>query len=141
MARLSHLGKVPTDVDEAAPFDLSRLARSTSAAGVLVAGASLATTLAVMFAVGYANYAVLEHVIWNGTSSHMIFDLGATVAVAMLGLIVHTYRSVRAKLFMAVGAVTIFAGSFLLLPSQGSVQYQFDVSGVDPSHSAERLSP
>ncbi len=102
--------------------------------------AMIATATVVMFGVMYLNTYRLDHVFWSQTRAWMALVMGATMAVIMLGFMLHMYASRTVNLAIVGGAVVVFAAALYLVRSQATVEDISYMKAMIPHHSIAILT-
>ena len=100
----------------------------------------IATGMAVMFAVMYANTYQLSHVQWSETRFFMTLLMGATMAIVMLAWMLNMYQDRTINTAIFVGAIVVFALGTWLVRSQTTVQDESYMSAMIPHHSIAILT-
>jgi uncharacterized protein (DUF305 family) len=100
----------------------------------------VATATLVMFGLMYLNTYALDHVYFSETRAYMALVMGATMAVIMLGFMLHMYDNLGANLAIVVGAIALFAGSLWLVRSQTTVGDVSYMRAMIPHHSIAILT-
>jgi hypothetical protein len=102
--------------------------------------AMIATSMAAMYALTYANTYRLGDVRWSEMRFYMNLLMGATMAVIMLGFMLGMYRNRTVNIAIIVGAVAVFGGSLWLVRSQSAVQDGSYMRAMIPHHSIAILT-
>lgn len=100
----------------------------------------IATSMAAMYALTYANTYRLGDVQWSETRFYMNLLMGATMAVIMLGFMLGMYRNRTVNIAIIVGALAVFGGSLWLVRSQTTVQDESYMRAMIPHHSIAILT-
>ncbi len=103
-------------------------------------GAMILTSTAAMFALTYLNTYKWSHVKWSETRFYMVFYMGATMAVIMLGFMLGMYKNKLINAGIVVGSVIVFGVALTLLRSQATVQDESWMRGMIPHHSIAILT-
>lgn len=103
-------------------------------------GAMIATSVIAMFALKYLNTYQLDHVFFSETRSYMALMMGATMAVIMLGFMLHMYKNAGMNVGIVVVSVIIFAGSLWLVRSQTTIDDVSYMRAMIPHHSIAILT-
>jgi hypothetical protein len=98
-------------------------------------GAMIATSTIAMSGLMYLNTYQLEHVTFSETRTYMAILMGATMAVIMLGYMLHMYPSRAANVGIFAGSILIFLGALWLVRSQATVDDVSYMKGMIPHHS------
>jgi len=100
----------------------------------------IATAMAAMFLLTYANTYELDHVRWSETRFYMTFVMGAAMAVIMLGFMrgMHTNRIANAGI--VVGSAALFIVSIWLVRSQSTIEDRSYMRAMIPHHSIAILT-
>lgn len=102
--------------------------------------AMITTATVVMFGVMYLNTYRLDHVFWSQTRAWMALVMGATMAVIMLGFMLHMYGSRTMNRAIVGGAVVVFAAALYLVRSQATVGDVSYMKAMIPHHSIAILT-
>ncbi|MGE0512119.1 MAG: DUF305 domain-containing protein [Ilumatobacteraceae bacterium] len=100
----------------------------------------IATSMAAMFALTYVNTYRLHDVKWSETRFYMMFVMGATMAVIMLGFMLGMYLSRKINAAIIVGSVVVFAMALWLVRSQATVEDESYLRAMIPHHSIAILT-
>jgi uncharacterized protein (DUF305 family) len=102
--------------------------------------AMIATAMAAMYALTYANSMELAHVRWSETRVYMTLVMGASMGLIMLGFMLGHYRS--RTLNVAVVLISLFSGvlGLYLVRSQTTVQDGSFMKAMIPHHSIAILT-
>ena len=103
-------------------------------------GAMIATSTVVMFGLMYLNTYAVEHLLFSETRAYMALVMGATMAVIMLGFMLHMYKDRRINAGIFVGAVAVFAVALWLVRSQQTVDQVSWMKAMIPHHSIAILT-
>ena len=102
--------------------------------------AMIATSTVVMFGLMYLNTYALDHVWFSETRLYMAFDMGASMAVVMLGFMLNMYKNTRVNIAIFAGSVAVFALSLWLVRSQETVDDIAWMKAMIPHHSIAILT-
>ncbi len=103
-------------------------------------GAMIATSTLVMFGLMYLNTYQLDHVIFSETRAYMALMMGATMAIIMLGFMLHMYKNRRANISIFVGSIVVFALALSLVRSQATIEDVSWMKAMIPHHSIAILT-
>lgn len=103
-------------------------------------GAMVATSTVVMFGLMYLNTYELDHVFWSETRAYMVLVMGATMAMIMLGFMLHMYKDRRVNAAIFVGSIAVFTLALWLVRSQATVDDVAWMKGMIPHHSIAILT-
>lgn len=102
--------------------------------------AMIATTTVVMLGLMYLNTLQLDHVYFSETRAYMALVMGATMAILMLGFMLHMYPSRRMNLGIFAGSAVVFAIALWLVRSQQTVEDVSYMKAMIPHHSIAILT-
>ncbi|MEP6609824.1 MAG: DUF305 domain-containing protein [Burkholderiaceae bacterium] len=102
--------------------------------------AMIATSTVVMLGLMYLNTYQLDHVFFSETRTYMALVMGATMAVIMLGFMLHMYPNRRANIGIVVGSAAVFAAALWLVRSQQTVEDVSYMKAMIPHHSIAILT-
>jgi uncharacterized protein (DUF305 family) len=102
--------------------------------------AMIATSTIVMFGLMYLNTYQLDHVFFSETRSYMSLVMGATMAVIMLGFMLHMYTNQRVNIAIFVGSAVLFCLALWLVRSQATVDDVSYMKAMIPHHSIAILT-
>lgn len=97
--------------------------------------AMIATSTVVMFGLMYLNTYRLDHVVFSETRTYMALVMGATMALIMLGFMLHMLDDRRTNLGIVAGSVAVFAVALWLVRSQATVEDVSYMKAMIPHHS------
>ncbi len=100
----------------------------------------IATSMAAMFALTYANTYRLADVEWSETRFYMSFVMGAAMAVIMLGFMLGMYQSRRINAAIVAGSFIVFCLALWLVRSQSTVEDESYMRAMIPHHSIAILT-
>ena len=103
-------------------------------------GAMIATSTIAMFALKYLNTYQLDHVFFSETRSYMALTMGATMAVIMLGFMMHMHKNRRMNIGIVAVSVVVFSGALWLVRSQKTVDDVSYMRAMIPHHSIAILT-
>lgn len=102
--------------------------------------AMIATATVVMLGLMYLNTLQLDHVYFSETRAYMALVMGATMAILMLGFMLHMYPSRRMNLGIFAGSAVVFAIALWLVRSQQTVEDVSYMKAMIPHHSIAILT-
>jgi hypothetical protein len=102
--------------------------------------AMIATSTVVMFGLMYLNTYQLDHVFYSETRTYMALLMGATMAVIMLGFMLHMLPNRRVNLGILAASVVVFAISLWLVRSQTTIDDVSYMRAMIPHHSIAILT-
>jgi len=102
--------------------------------------AMIATSMAAMFALTYANTFRLADVKWSETRFFMTFVMGAAMAVIMLGFMIGMYSSRTINAAIVAGSAIVFCLALWLVRSQATVEDESYMRAMIPHHSIAILT-
>jgi uncharacterized protein (DUF305 family) len=102
--------------------------------------AMIATSVAVMYALTYANTLRMSDVYWSETRGYMALLMGAAMAAVMLGFMKSMYTDRKKNLAILGVASLVFALSVYLVRSQEAVGDIAWMKGMIPHHSIAILT-
>lgn len=108
--------------------------------GYLRFGGMIAAGMIFMLGVMYLNSYTWEHVRWSETRFYMMFLMGATMAVVMLGFMLSMYRNTRINVAIFAVSVAVFALALWLVRSQATVGDRSYMKAMIPHHSIAILT-
>lgn len=97
--------------------------------------AMTAVSTVIMFGLMYLNTYEADHVFFSETRAYMALLMGATMAVVMLGFMLHMLKNKRANIGILVGGAAVFALSLWLVRSQATVDDVSYMKAMIPHHS------
>ncbi|MES2226805.1 MAG: DUF305 domain-containing protein [Pseudomonadota bacterium] len=97
--------------------------------------AMTAVSTVIMFGLMYLNTYEADHVFFSETRAYMALLMGATMAVIMLGFMLHMLKNNRANIGILVGGAAVFALSLWLVRSQATVDDVSYMKAMIPHHS------
>jgi uncharacterized protein (DUF305 family) len=97
--------------------------------------AMTAVSTVIMFVLMYLNTYEADHVFFSETRAYMALLMGATMAVIMLGFMLHMLKNKRANIGILVGGAAVFALSLWLVRSQATVDDVSYMKAMIPHHS------
>jgi len=97
--------------------------------------AMTAVSTVIMFGLMYLNTYEADHVFFSETRAYMALLMGATMAVVMLGFMLHMLKNKRANIGILVGGAAVFAVSLWLVRSQATVDDVSYMRAMIPHHS------
>ena len=98
-------------------------------------GAMIATSTVVMYGLMYLNTYQPDHVFFSETRAYMALVMGATMAIIMLGYMLHMYEDRRVNLGIFAGSAVLFAVALWLVRSQTTVEDVSFMRAMIPHHS------
>lgn len=93
----------------------------------------IATAMAAMFALTYANSYRLADVKWSETRFYMTFVMGAAMAVIVLGFMMGMYRSRKTNVAIMAGNAIVFCLALWLVRSQATVEDESYIRAMIPA--------
>ncbi len=102
--------------------------------------AMILTSTVVMFVFMYLNTYSLDHVFFSETRFYMTLMMGATMAVVMLGYMLHMLKNRRLNIGILVGSIIVFSSSLYLVRSQTTVEDVSYMKAMIPHHSIAILT-
>ncbi len=102
--------------------------------------AMIAVSTGVMFGLMYLNTYSLDHVHFSETRTYMALVMGATMAVIMLGFMLHMLKNRTANAAILVAGVVVFSVSLWLVRSQATVVDVSYMKAMIPHHSIAILT-
>jgi uncharacterized protein (DUF305 family) len=102
--------------------------------------AMIATSTLLMLGLMYLNTYALDHVSWSETRLFMALLMGATMAVVMMGFMLHMYPNRKANAAVFLGSAVVFVACLLLVRSQATVQDVSYMKAMIPHHSIAILT-
>ena len=103
-------------------------------------GAMIGTSTVVMMVLMYLNTYQAEHVFFSETRAYMALVMGATMAVIMLGYMLHMYNNTRMNIAIFLGSLILFATALWLVRSQKTVEDVSYMKAMIPHHSIAILT-
>ena len=103
-------------------------------------GAMIATSTVAMFALKYLNTYQFNHIFFSETRSYMALMMGATMAVIMLGFMLHMHKNRRLNIGIVAVSVVVFSGALWLVRSQTTVDDVSYMRAMIPHHSIAILT-
>jgi len=97
--------------------------------------AMVAVSTIVMFGLMYLNTYEVDHVFFSQTRAWMALVMGATMAVIMLGFMLHMLTNKKANVAIAVASAVVFVLSLWLVRSQATVDDVSYMKAMIPHHS------
>lgn len=102
--------------------------------------AMIATSTVVMFIFMYLNTYSFDHVFFSETRFYMALLMGATMAVIMLGFMLHMLKNRKLNIVILVASITVFSLSLFLVRSQITVDDTSYMKAMIPHHSIAILT-
>lgn len=103
-------------------------------------GAMVLTSTIIMFGLMYLNTYQWAHATYSETRTYMAIVMGATMAIIMLGYMLHMYTNKKANVGILLGSVLIFAVALWLVRSQKTVDDVSYMRAMIPHHSIAILT-
>ncbi len=100
----------------------------------------IATSTVVMYGLTYLNTYAIDHIFWSETRAYMALIMGASMAVIMLGFMLHMHRNWKLNAAIVGGAVVVFASALYLVRSQATVGQVSYMRAMIPHHSIAILT-
>lgn len=98
------------------------------------------TSTIVMFMFKYWSTFKVEHVFFSETRAYMALLMGATMALIMLGFMLHMLKNRKINIGIAAGGIIVFFLSLFLLRSQTLVDDTDYMEAMIPHHSIAILT-
>jgi uncharacterized protein (DUF305 family) len=95
----------------------------------------IAVSTVIMFGLMYLNTYEVDHVFFSETRAYMALLMGATMAVIMLGFMLHMLKNKGANIGILIGSAAVFAVSLWLVRSQATVDDDSYMRAMIPHHS------
>ena len=102
--------------------------------------AMILTSTVVMFVFMYLNTYSTDHLFFSETRFYMTLIMGATMAVIMLGYMLHMLTNRRVNIGILVGSIIVFSLSLFLVRSQTTVDDVSYMKAMIPHHSIAILT-
>ncbi len=102
--------------------------------------AMIATATVVMLGLMYLNTLQPDHVYFSETRAYMAVVMGSTMAIIMLGFMLHMYPNQRVNLSIFAGSAVVFAVALWLVRSQQTVEDVSYMKAMIPHHSIAILT-
>ena len=102
--------------------------------------AMVVTSTVIMFGLMYLNTYAIDHVYFSETRAYMALVMGATMAVVMLGFMLHMLENRKANAWILIGSALVFAVSLWLVRSQATVDQVAWMKAMIPHHSIAILT-
>ncbi len=102
--------------------------------------AMIATSMAAMFVLMYANTYTWDHVRWSETRFYMTFVMGAAMAGIMLSFMLGMYKSTKTNIGILAASVLVLIGAIWLVRSQATIEDRSYMSAMIPHHSIAILT-
>ncbi|MCD4712614.1 MAG: DUF305 domain-containing protein [Clostridiales bacterium] len=102
--------------------------------------AMILTSTVVMFVFMYLNTYSTDHLFFSETRFYMTLMMGATMAVIMLGYMLHMLTNRRVNIGILVGSIIVFSLSLFLVRSQTTVDDVSYMKAMIPHHSIAILT-
>lgn len=100
----------------------------------------IATSMAAMFVLMYANTFIFDHVKWSETRFYMTFVMGAAMAGIMLSFMMGMFNNKKMNIGIFVASALVLVGAIWLVRSQETVQDSSYMSAMIPHHSIAILT-
>ena len=100
----------------------------------------IATSTVVMFVLMYLNTFSPDHIFWSETRAYMALIMGATMAIVMLGFMLHMFTSRAANVGIFCASVVVFALALYLVRSQATIEDVAYMRAMIPHHSIAILT-
>ncbi|MGM0420889.1 MAG: DUF305 domain-containing protein [Bacillota bacterium] len=98
------------------------------------------TSTVVMFFLMYLNTFQMAHATFSETRAYMALLMGATMAMVMLGFMLHMLTNLRWNIGIVIAAIIIFGISLFLVRSQTTVDDTSYMKAMIPHHSIAILT-
>lgn len=102
--------------------------------------AMIATSTLVMYGLMYLNTYQLDHVFFSETRAYMALVMGATMAVIMLGFMLHMLSVRGLNVGIVLAAALVFGVALWLVRSQATVDQVSYMRAMIPHHSIAILT-
>lgn len=102
--------------------------------------AMILTSTVVMFVFMYLNTYSTDHLFFSETRFYMTLMMGATMAIIMMGYMLHMLKNRRLNIGILVGSIIIFSLSLFLVRSQTTVDDVSYMKAMIPHHSIAILT-
>ncbi len=102
--------------------------------------AMIVTSTVVMFIFMYLNTYSFDHIFFSETRFYMSILMGATMAVVMLGFMLHMLTNRKLNIAILVASITVFSLSLFLVRSQITVDDTSYMKAMIPHHSIAILT-
>ncbi len=102
--------------------------------------AMIATSTVVMFGLMYLNTYELGHIYFSETRAYMAILMGASMAIIMLGFMLHMYNNRRINIGIFGSSILVFALSLWLVRSQVTISDVAWMKAMIPHHSIAILT-
>jgi len=103
-------------------------------------GGMVITSTIIMFIFKYWSTFKVGHVFFSETRAYMALLMGATMAIIMLGFMLHMLKNRKINIGIAAGSVVVFFLSLFLLRSQTFIDDTDYMEGMIPHHSIAILT-
>ena len=100
----------------------------------------IATSTVAMFVLMYLNTFSPDHIFWSETRAYMALIMGATMAIVMLGFMLHMFTSRAANVGIFCASVVVFALALCLVRSQATIEDVAYMRAMIPHHSIAILT-
>ncbi len=100
----------------------------------------IATSTIIMFGLMYLNTYQLDHIFFSETRAYMAILMGATMALIMLGFMLHMYPDKRINVVILVASIILFSASLWLVRSQKTIDDVSWMKAMIPHHSIAILT-
>lgn len=102
--------------------------------------AMIVTSTVVMFIFMYLNTYSFDHIFFSETRLYMAILMGATMAVIMLGFMLHMLTNRKLNIAILIASMTVFSLSLFLVRSQVTVDDTSYMKAMIPHHSIAILT-
>ncbi len=103
-------------------------------------GVMIATSTVVMLVLMYLNTYQIDHVFFSETRAYMALVMGASMAIIMLGFMLHMYTDRGLNVGIVIGSIVVFAAALWLVRSQETVEDVSWMKAMIPHHSIAILT-
>ncbi len=103
-------------------------------------GGMIATSTVVMFIFTYLNTYVADHATFSETRMYMALLMGASMALIMLGFMLHMLKNRRVNIGIVVASLFVFALALFLVRSQTTIDDTSYMKAMIPHHSIAILT-
>lgn len=100
----------------------------------------IVTSTIVMFALMYLNVYAFDHIYFSETRAYMALVMASSMAVIMLGFMLHMLSNKKLNTVIVLGSVVLFGTSLWLARSQSTVDGVSWMKAMIPHHSIAILT-
>lgn len=102
--------------------------------------AMIGTSMVVMYIFTYLNTYELAHVFFSETRLYMTIMMGTSMAIIMLGFMLHMFTNKKLNIIIAVGSILVFSATLITMRTQILVDDVSYMKGMIPHHSIAILT-